>query len=105
SAYLMVNRPIHWLTLAHWVNQVTGNQEILDPMFNGPSSNRQPYRELLDLFIGEMTRHYSVEDFYREGQRRHLAITPISSAASIIRNHHLHERGFFVSLMHGNRQV
>lgn len=67
SIYIMVNRPLHWRKLAQWVNEVSGNQEILDPMFEGPSSARQPYRELLDIFIAELTSTFTVEEFYREG--------------------------------------
>jgi crotonobetainyl-CoA:carnitine CoA-transferase CaiB-like acyl-CoA transferase len=96
----MVNRPLHWEALARWVNQVTGNQEILDPMFEGPSSNRQPYRELLDLFIGELMSRLTVEAAYREGQSRHIAITPVNSAAAVAGDRHLAERGFFEAVTH-----
>ena len=30
--YLMVNRPLHWQALARWIHEVTGNQEVLDPI-------------------------------------------------------------------------
>lgn len=103
SIYLMVNRPLHWKTLAGWVNEVSGNQEILDSMFEGPSSARQPYRELLDIFIGELTQQYSVEEFYRQAQQRHLAVTPLSTAHGIANDHHLNERGFYVDVEHGER--
>lgn len=102
--YLMINRPLHWKALALWVNEVTGNEEILDPMFEGPSSVRQPYRELLDLFIGELTSRFSVEEMYREGQERHLAMTPLSTAHSIARDHHLAERRFFTEVDQGGGQ-
>jgi crotonobetainyl-CoA:carnitine CoA-transferase CaiB-like acyl-CoA transferase len=102
SIYIMVNRPLHWQTLAKWVNEVSGNQEVLDPMFEGPSSARQPYRELLDIFITELTRKFTVEEFYREGQRRHLAVTPLSTAHGIAGDHHLNEREFFVDVEHAD---
>ena len=38
--YLIVNRPLHWAALAQWIHEETGNQEVLDPMFEGPSSAR-----------------------------------------------------------------
>jgi crotonobetainyl-CoA:carnitine CoA-transferase CaiB-like acyl-CoA transferase len=105
SIYIMVNRPMHWQVLARWVNEVTANQEVLDPMFDGPSSARQPYRELLDIFIGELTCQYTVQDFYREGQQRHLAVTPLGTANSIARDKHLNQRQFFVDLAHGDKQL
>lgn len=105
SIYLIVNRPLHWQTLARWVSEETGNQEILDPMFEGPSSARQPYRELLDMFISELTARYTVDAFYREGQHRHLAVTPLSTAHGIARDHHLCERGFYVDVAHGEHTL
>ncbi|NIW35776.1 MAG: hypothetical protein GWN32_04340, partial [Gemmatimonadetes bacterium] len=59
--YLTVNRPLHWKALAQWIHEVTGNREVLDPMFEGPSSSRQPYRELLDLFISDLTSQLNVD--------------------------------------------
>jgi crotonobetainyl-CoA:carnitine CoA-transferase CaiB-like acyl-CoA transferase len=87
--YLMVNRPAHWKALARWVNEVTGNEEVLDPMFDGPSAVRQPHRELLDIFIGEMLERLTVDEVYREGQRRHLAVTPVNRALDVIADPHL----------------
>jgi benzylsuccinate CoA-transferase BbsE subunit len=98
--YLMVNRPLHWQALARWVHEVTGNDGILDPLFEGPSSRRQPYRDVLDGWIGELTARLTVEEAYREGQRRHLAITPVGSASSVASDPHLAAREYFVGLEH-----
>jgi len=100
SIYLMVNRPLHWIALARWVHEVTGNQEILDPMFEGPSSNRMEYRELLDLFIGDMTSQLGVDEAYREGQSRHIAVTPVQTAAGVAEDPHLAAHGFFAQVDH-----
>lgn len=96
--YLMVNRPAHWKALAAWVNEITGNREVLDPMFEGPSSTRQPYRELIDLFLGELFLRFTAADAYREGQRRHLAITPVNGALAVLADPHLRARRFFVTV-------
>jgi benzylsuccinate CoA-transferase BbsE subunit len=98
--YLMINRPLHWKALAEWVHEVSGNREILDPMFEGPSSNRQPYRELLDVYLSDFTSQFTVDEIYREGQRRHLALTPVNTAASVARDAHLADRGYFVDVDH-----
>ena len=98
SVYLMVNRPAHWQALARWVNEITGNAEILEPMFEGPSSVRQPYRDLLDLLVGEMMVRLTAEQAYREGQLRHLAVTPINSALDVIADPHLAAREYFVTI-------
>jgi crotonobetainyl-CoA:carnitine CoA-transferase CaiB-like acyl-CoA transferase len=100
TVYLMVNRPLHWQALAQWIQEATGNREVLDPMFEGPSSNRQPYRELLDVFIGDLTSQFTVDAFYHEAQRRHLAVTPLNSAAAVAADAHLAARGYFVETDH-----
>ena len=98
--YLMINRPLHWQALARWINEVTGNQEVLDPMFEGPSSQRQPYRELLDLYISELTSRFTVAELYHEGQRRHIALTPVNGAPAVARDEHLVARRYFVEVEH-----
>jgi crotonobetainyl-CoA:carnitine CoA-transferase CaiB-like acyl-CoA transferase len=100
--YLMVNRPLHWQALAEWIHEATGNREVLDPMFRGPSSSRLPYRELLDLFISELTGRFSVDEIYREGQRRHIAMTPVNAAAAVTADRHLRARSYFVEVANGD---
>jgi crotonobetainyl-CoA:carnitine CoA-transferase CaiB-like acyl-CoA transferase len=98
--YLMVNRPAHWKALAAWIHEETGNEEVLDPMFEGPSSKRIEYRELLDVFIGDMTAKHTVEHVYHEGQRRHIAFTPVNSVQDVTRDGHLAAREFFTAIEH-----
>jgi crotonobetainyl-CoA:carnitine CoA-transferase CaiB-like acyl-CoA transferase len=98
----MVNRPLHWQTLARWIHEVTGAEAVLDPLFEGPSSNRQPYRDLLDVYITDLTQRFTVEEAYREGQRRHLAVTPVNTAAEVAGDAHLAARGYFVEIDHGD---
>jgi crotonobetainyl-CoA:carnitine CoA-transferase CaiB-like acyl-CoA transferase len=98
--YLTVNRPLHWKALAEWIHEETGNQEVIDPMFEGSSSVRQPYRELLDLFISDLTAKHTVDEVYREGQRRHIAFSPVNGASRVVRDAHLDARGYFLELEH-----
>ena len=94
--YLMVNRPAHWEALANWIHEVTGNEEVLLSEFRGPSSSRLAYRELLDVFIGDLATTLSVEEMVREGQGRHIAVTPVQTALSLLEDPHLRARDFFV---------
>ena len=98
--YLMVNRPAHWAALAQWIHEETGNQEVLDPLFEGPSSRRIEYRELLDLFIQELTQKHLVDHIFHEGQRRHIAFTPLYSPREVVEDAHLAARHFFASMPH-----
>lgn len=103
--YLMVNRPAHWETLARWIHERTGNDEVLLPEFHGPSSKRLPYRELLDVFIGDLTIQLTVAEMVREGQHRHIAVTPVQSATELLSDTHLLARKFFVAVDVGSDVV
>ena len=98
--YLMVNRPAHWQALAQWIHEETGNEEVLDPLFEGPSSKRIEYRELLDLFISELTALHTVEEIFHEGQRRHIAFTPLQTTAETAADPHLAARDYFIEVDH-----
>jgi crotonobetainyl-CoA:carnitine CoA-transferase CaiB-like acyl-CoA transferase len=101
--YLMVNRPAHWRALAHWIHEATGNEEVLLPMFEGPSSSRQPYGELIDLFIEELTGQFTVDEMYREGQRRHIAVTAVNTPEAVAHDPQLAARQYFGDLEHPGR--
>ncbi len=94
--YLMVNRPGHWQTLAAWIAEETGERAVLEPIFEGPSANRFAHRELVDHFVGELTRRHTVQEMFREGQRRHLSFTPVNRIGDVVADEHLAARGFFV---------
>jgi crotonobetainyl-CoA:carnitine CoA-transferase CaiB-like acyl-CoA transferase len=98
--YLIVNRVLHWKALAQWIHEVTGNEIVLDPMFEGPSANRQPNRDLLDVYVSELTSRYTVAEMYHEGQRRHLAVTPVHTAAAVVADPHLAARNYFLAVEH-----
>ncbi len=97
--YLIVNRPLHWQALAQWIHEETGNQEVIDPIFEGSSSVRIEYRELLDIFISDLTCKYTVEEIYHEGQRRHIAVTPVNSCVDVTQDPQLTDRRFFVDVL------
>lgn len=94
--YLMVNRPKHWQALAAWIHEVTGIESVRDPLFEGPSSRRIPYRDLIDTLIGELTARFTVDEVYHEGQARHLAFTPVRTLDAVVGDPHLAARRFFV---------
>lgn len=96
--YLMVNRPRHWQALAAWIAEVTGSETVRDPIFEGPSSQRIPYRDLVDTYVTELTSRFTVAEVYHEGQRRHLAFTPVKTAPEVAADPHLAARGFFTEV-------
>ncbi|MDG2303470.1 MAG: CoA transferase [Candidatus Binatia bacterium] len=96
--YLMVNRPAHWKGVARWVFEETGQEAILNPLWEGPSANRIEDRELIDMFIGELTAKHSVAEIYHQGQARHLALTPMQTASEVVADPQLAARKYFVDV-------
>lgn len=94
--YLMVNRPAHWKGVAEWVFAETGREAILSPLWEGPSANRIEDRAVIDVFVGELTARHTVDEMYRQGQARHLALTPMRGATAVARDPQLEARGYFV---------
>jgi len=103
--YLMVNRPSHWQTLARWIHEVTGEEAVLDPIFEGPSSARFATRELVDHFIARLTERFTVAEVYHEGQRRHLAVAPVNRMLDVVDDSHLAAREFFVEVDHAGARL
>jgi crotonobetainyl-CoA:carnitine CoA-transferase CaiB-like acyl-CoA transferase len=54
----------------------------------------------VDLFVSDLTSQLSIDEAYHEGQRRHIAFTPVNSAASVARDPHLAARSYFAELDH-----
>lgn len=96
--YLTLNRPAHWKALASWVAEETDNEAILEPVFEGPSSNRAEFREVIDAWLGDLFGRHPVAALCAEAQRRHIAITPLNDGAAVLEDAHLAARGFFVDL-------
>ena len=100
--YLMVNRPSHWKGVAQWVFEETGQEAILNPLWEGPSAARIEDRELIDMFVRELTEKHTVDEMYHQGQARHLAFTPMRRASEVVADPQLEARKWFVDLAHAD---
>ena len=69
-------------------------------MFEGPSSRRIEYRDLLDIFISDLTALFTVQEIFHEGQRRHIAFTPFHSVTQAVEDPQLRSRDFFTQVDH-----
>lgn len=100
--YLMVNRPAHWKAIAKWVFEETGQEAILNSLWEGPSANRIEDRDLIDMFLRELSARHTVEEMYHGGQRRHLAFTAMQTSSQVVSDPQLRARGYFVDVVHGS---
>ncbi|MFN8544440.1 MAG: CaiB/BaiF CoA-transferase family protein [Candidatus Binatia bacterium] len=100
--YLMINRPAHWKALAEWIGAVTGNPAVGDPVFEGPSSRRLEHRDVIDVWIRDLTSRFTVDEIYHEGQRRRIAFTPVNGARAVALDPHLAAREWLVEVPRGD---
>lgn len=87
-----------WVTLAKWIHEVTGNEEVLDPMFEGSGLNRQRHADLIDIFIEEMTTRFTASYLFHEGQRRGLAFALVSTPQDLFDDPHFNHREYWTRI-------
>ncbi len=97
AASLIGLMPAHWEALAAWIAEETANEGVLDPDLAGPGFVRaeEGKREVVDLFVEDLTRRYTKQELFEEGQRRGVTITPVNDPASTAADPQLAFRGFW----------
>ncbi|MGI9612040.1 MAG: CaiB/BaiF CoA transferase family protein [Acidimicrobiales bacterium] len=93
---ILVLMPRHWEAMAEWVQEVCGNDSIIDPVFADMAVRGQTM-ELIDEWVEELTTSMTLLDFFREGQRRGIPITPVNTVATLAVDPHLEAVGFWDS--------
>jgi len=92
--------PEEWDTLAHWMHEVTGNDEVLEEKYRGGFFARIPHRDMVNALIIEFADRLSARELFLEGQKRNLAVLPVNTVADLLEDQQLNERGFWVNLDH-----
>ncbi len=87
--------PTMWKALAAWVNEVTGNEDILNPVYEGLAFQRGEQAPLLDWIVTDMTKRFTRHELMTEGQRRGAVVLPVATVADLMTNPQLLERQFF----------
>ena len=77
--------PEHWNTLAEWIQEETGVEEVTSEAFAGTPIQRMHYSELVDLWIEGLTTRYTKQAFFEEAQRRGITVAPVNSALDLDR--------------------
>jgi crotonobetainyl-CoA:carnitine CoA-transferase CaiB-like acyl-CoA transferase len=81
--------PEHWDTLAAWIREETGVEEVTSEAFAGTPISRVHYHELVDLWIEGLTSRYRKQAFFEEAQRRGITVAPVNSALDLDHDAHL----------------
>lgn len=89
----------HWIALREWIFEVTGNDAVLDPMFEGGAQSRAgDLWDVVNLFTEDLTRRLPRAFLFAEGQRRGIPITPVNDAAAAADDPQLAARGYWAEL-------
>ena len=97
---LCVVTPLEWDTLAQWMHEVTGNDEVLQEQYKGGLISRMPVRDMVNVMVIDFTDRLTARELFLEGQKRKLAVIPVSNAPSLLEDAQLNSRGFWVELDH-----
>ncbi len=85
--------PDHWDTLAAWIREETGVEEVTSEAFAGTPMSRVHYSELVDLWIEGLTSRYTKQAFFEEAQRRGITVAPVNTALDLDHDAHLDATG------------
>ncbi len=99
SAAVLALMPAHWDALAAWIHEKTGLDGALDESLRGPAFARSG--DLLDVasfFTEELTKLYTKQELFEEGQRRGVTITPVNDPASAVADPQLAYRKYWTTL-------
>jgi crotonobetainyl-CoA:carnitine CoA-transferase CaiB-like acyl-CoA transferase len=97
---LCVVTPLEWDTLAQWIHEVTGNDEVLQEQYKGGLISRMPVRDMVNVMVIDFTDRLTTRELFLEGQKRKLAVIPVNDAPSLLEDAQLNSRGFWVELDH-----
>ena len=93
---LIVLMPRHWLAMAQWVAETTGNESITEAVFED-NAVRIEAKDLIDEWVEELTTQGTRLELFEEGQRRGIPITPVNTIDALVDDPHLRAAGYWSS--------
>ena len=85
---LIVLMPRHWLAMAQWVAEATGNENITEAVFED-NAVRIEAKDLIDEWVEVLTTQGTRLELFEEGQRRGIPITPVNTIDALVDDPHL----------------
>lgn len=99
AAAVLALMPAHWDALAAWISEKTGLDGALDESLRGPAFTRSgDLYDVASYFTEELTKLYTKQELFEEGQRRGVSITPVNDPASSAADPQLAYRKFWTEL-------
>ena len=92
--------PREWDTLAQWMYEVTGNEDILQDKYKGGNQERAPYSDEITALFMDFTARFTAEEIFHEGQSRNLVFIPVSEVGELLTDPQLDASHFWTELDH-----
>ena len=92
--------PREWDTLAEWIYEVTGNEEVLNEAYRGGNQDRAPFNDIITALVIDFTTRYTSEYLFHEGQRRNLVFIPVNTVSDLLADPQLEASNFWFGIDH-----
>ena len=97
--------PREWDTLAAWIHEVTGNDEVLNEAYRGGNQDRAAHIDIITALFLEFAANFTVQELFHEGQRRNLVFLPVNEVADLLADPQLAESGFWYDIAHDDPAI
>ena len=97
--------PREWDTLAEWIHEVTGNDEVLSEAYRGGNQDRAEHIDIITALFLEFAENFTVQELFHEGQRRNLVFLPVNEVADLLADPQLAESGFWYDIEHDDAAI
>ena len=92
--------PREWDTLAQWIYEVTGNEEVLNEQYRGGNQERAPHIDILTALFVDFSMRFTGEELFHEGQKRNLVFLPVTDVSDLLTDPQLEASHTWTELDH-----
>lgn len=93
-----------WGVISEWCKEIGMDIGIFDEDKYKIPSNSNPdviaHQDEINALVRELCSHYTKEELYQEGLKRHIPIVPMNSPKEVCEDIHYSEREYFVRVEH-----
>ena len=98
--YIGAVKQTEWDSFSNWAYEVSGEKEIVDPLYSGDGYARLQYIDVLDMIITKFTKKLTKEELFQEGEKRDIGVFPCYTVAEVANSPQLAARDFFLEADH-----
>lgn len=91
---IVVVMPRHWQAMAEWISERSGDDAVMDPIFNDMAM-RGEVQEMIDGWVEGLTTSLTQMEVFEGGQQRGIPITPVNTIETLSRDTHLKAAEFW----------